>query len=193
MIARDRPGRPDVSISIAIVQFVWVHIGRSRPCTVVGLGRLSHLLENVDHLRIIRVMAVNSGEQEFAPDGCLVALQAALPQCWVLAPADDGGDGLTTCCLAPERGSESVLLDIFFILWVGCSLAKGYASAFIVEAAVFGQQYTDEKINCRWVVGVDGRGAVEEENAHAADKVEGLSSPVDLRLVCIHDEVRIKV
>lgn len=193
MIARDRPGRPDVSIAMAIVNFVWVHSSQSRLCTVVGLGRLSHLLENVDHLRIIRVMAVNSGEQEFAPNGCPVALQAAFPQCWVLAPADDGGDGLTTCCLAPGRSSEGVFLDIFFILWVGCSLAKSYASALVVEAAVFSQQYTDKKINCCWVVGVDGRGAVEEENGHAANKVEGLSSPMDSRLVCVHDEPEIKV
>lgn len=41
--------------------------------------KLSHLIENVDHLHIVRVMPVDTGEQEPAPGGCLVAVQAPRP------------------------------------------------------------------------------------------------------------------
>lgn len=138
-------------------------------------------------------MAVDSGEEEFAPKGCLVAVQTPRPQCWVLAPADDGGDSLTARCLAPGSSTQCVFFDIFFVFGMRCGLTKGYPTAFVVEATVFCQQDADQEIHGRWVVGVDGCGAVEKENDYAADKVENLPTPMDSRLVCVHPEAKLSL
>lgn len=86
-----------------------------------------------------------------------------------------------------------MLLDIFLVLGLRRSLSEGYSSTLVVEAAVLCQQYADQEVNCGWVVGVDGSSAIEEKNSDAADKVENLPTPVDSRLVCVHDEAKIKV
>lgn len=153
----------------------------------------THLLENIHHLLVIGVVAVDAHQDEPTAHGVLVALETPPPQGRVLAPPDDGGHGLgrervvavaaVIITNSPYGGRSAVRalpLDVDVVVLLVPArlrpgLAPGGAAAVVGEAAQLGEADGQAEVDGGGPARVDGRGVEEGQEEEAAEEVEELA------------------
>lgn len=74
------------------------------------------------------------------------------------------------------------LLDVVFGPVLSLRLTVCNSPALIVETTALGEQYTDEKIDRRWIPRVDRKSPANREQEEAAHEVQQLTEPGYLRM-----------
>lgn len=165
---------------------MWIALERSGyTCTggqLVGVvcdNVQSDLVEDVDHVLVLRLVAVDAHEQERAALGRLVALHGPREQPGVLPPADNGSHAVQ-----PRRRRlqfQVPLLQVQAFARRALALVEADAAALVDEAVQLGEGDGHDEVQRHGVAAVRRHGPVQRQREEAPHDVEEPAQPGDVR------------